>query len=61
MFVTVNDFQDVLLTSRTKWRRHQAFDVKAIRIDKQMHHRLNIVRIGTTDVRGHQYAMPHSR
>jgi hypothetical protein len=50
--IPVYDLKNVLAASWTIRRRNQAFHVEHVRIEEEVHHRLEVVRIRPTDVRG---------
>jgi hypothetical protein len=59
--VTIDHPQNVLLPAWTGRRRYQAFNLEHVRIEQEMDHRLEIVRIGSADVRRHEHAMSVAR
>jgi hypothetical protein len=53
--IFLDHLPNVLRPSRTIWRGNQAFDVEPVGVQKEVHHRLEIVGIGSSDVGGDDY------
>jgi hypothetical protein len=57
-FVVVDDFENLLLPTRAKWRRDEALDIQSVCIKQEMHHGLEVVRVCPANVCGHNHAVP---
>jgi len=49
---------DWFFTTLVEGGGNDALDVKHISVNEQMHHRLKIIGIGTTNIRGDHHAVP---
>ena len=56
--VGVDDPQDVRLPPRAEGRGDEPLDVEDVRVEEQVHHRLEVVRVGPADVGGDEDAGP---
>ena len=56
--VAVDDLEDVLAAARSPGRRDEALHVEHVGVEEEVHHRLDVVGVGASDVRRHDDSGP---